>query len=234
MFGRRRRRPPNRSWRAEAAPVCALMRAASAATGKQSANPSPPAPRTPNASSSTERLAEQPCRDVRLLHAQPQIGGRDQDAGAQQNPLAAALRRRRPHRFEDLLRFPEIAAVVERKAVAQRGMARRHVAAKSRRHQSCDLRQRFVIGGGLLETRRAHRPIAAAADCLRLAAAWSSGRGPGKKRKNQSVTRPVPASRHRPATPRLRIPKSHPASPPALHDAADVPLPGSTVTSTGQ
>ena len=50
-----------------------------------------------------ERLAEQPRRGVRLLHAQPQIGVGDLDAGAQQDPLAAALRRRRPHRFQDLL-----------------------------------------------------------------------------------------------------------------------------------
>ena len=57
-----------------------------------------------------QRLAEQPRRRVRLLHPQPQIGVGDLDAGPQQDPLAAALRRRRPHRFQDLLRFPEIAA----------------------------------------------------------------------------------------------------------------------------
>jgi hypothetical protein len=37
-----------------------------------------------------ERFPEQPCCGVRLLHPQPQIRGRDLDAGAQQNALAAA------------------------------------------------------------------------------------------------------------------------------------------------
>ena len=122
--------------------------------------------RTPSASNSASASPSRRPR-VRLLHAQPQIRGRDLDAGPQQDPFAAALRRRRPHRFQDLLRLPEIAAVVEHDAVAQRRMPRRHVTAKARRHQRCDLRQRFVIGVGLRRPRRERRPIAAAAGCRR-------------------------------------------------------------------
>src|SRR5215467_7872368 len=78
-----------------------------------------------------------------FLHAQPQIGIGDQDAGAQQDPLAPALRSSRPHGLEDLARLPEVTAIVEHDAVAQRRMARRYVAAKCRRHQQLDLRERL-------------------------------------------------------------------------------------------
>jgi len=64
--------------------------------------------------------------------------------------FAATLRRCRPYRLQDFLRLPVVAAVIEHDAVAQRRMPRRHVAAKARRHQRRDLRQRFVIGTGSL------------------------------------------------------------------------------------
>src|SRR5579862_9230342 len=68
------------------------------------------------------RIAEQSRRRAGLLHAQAQIAGGDQDAGAEQDALATALRRGRPHSFQYLLRLKEIAAIVERDAIAQRGM----------------------------------------------------------------------------------------------------------------
>ena len=101
-----------------------------------------------------ERFAEQPRRGVGFLHAQAQIRGRDLDAGAQQDAFAAALRCRRPHRFQDLLRFPEIAVVVQPDAVTQRRMPRRYMAAKARRHQSGDLGQRLIIGIGFVSFAR--------------------------------------------------------------------------------
>src|SRR6478736_6993897 len=42
-----------------------------------------------------QRFAEKPRRGMRLLDAQPQVRVGDQDASPQQDPLAAALRRRR-------------------------------------------------------------------------------------------------------------------------------------------
>src|SRR6266516_4942708 len=79
-----------------------------------------------------QRLAKIPRRRTRLLHPQPEIAVGDVDAGPQQDPLASALRRRRPHRLQDLLRFPEISGVVERNSVAQRRMPRRNEILKPR------------------------------------------------------------------------------------------------------
>src|SRR5258705_13780934 len=69
-----------------------------------------------------QRLAKKTRRRTRLLHPKPEIGVGDLDAGPQQNPLASALRRRRPDRLQDFLRFPEISGIVERNPVAQRRM----------------------------------------------------------------------------------------------------------------
>src|SRR5579883_1637043 len=68
------------------------------------------------------RIAEQSRRRAGLLHAEAQVRAGDQDAGAQEDALAAALRRGGPHRFQYLLRLEEIAAIVKRDAIAQRRM----------------------------------------------------------------------------------------------------------------
>src|SRR5713226_1359934 len=86
-----------------------------------------------------QRLTKKPRRYMRLAHPEPEIAIGDLDAGPQQDPLASALRRRRPYRLQDLLRFPEISGVVERNSITQRRMPRRDETPESRRHQRLGL-----------------------------------------------------------------------------------------------
>ena len=99
--------------------------------GKPSAKPSPEqvalrsagrAPATLPSASLNSRPAEP---GFSMRSRRTAVG--DQDAGAEQDAFAAALGRGRPDRFEDYPRFPEVAAVVQGDAVAQRRMPRRHV-----------------------------------------------------------------------------------------------------------
>jgi hypothetical protein len=79
----------------------------------------------PKCAQFAQRLTQQPKCRPRRLHAQPQIGIGNQDAGAPQDALASALRSRRRHRLQDFARLPEITAVVEHDPITQRRVARR-------------------------------------------------------------------------------------------------------------
>src|SRR6266851_2200931 len=130
---------PNSTQSALVSAGCASLvfrSAASLAVGKASTKPSPAAVALRQSiSSSPSASPKKPRRCKGLVHPQPEIGVGDLDAGPQKDPLAAALGRRRPHRLQDFLRFPEISSVVEGNSVAQRRMPRRDEVLESRRHQ---------------------------------------------------------------------------------------------------
>ena len=85
-----------------------------------------------------QSFIEKSNRRAGTTHLHFQVGVGDLDAGSQQNAIPPALRCDLPHRFEDLVRLPEEAGVVEREAVANGGMIGGNDGIKTKRDRCLD------------------------------------------------------------------------------------------------